>query len=74
MNLPFFTDPKQSDDAPAVMKLLLVWVSTITGMTVTEWAAVFAIVYTLLQIYVLVRDKIVAPRRAVARASQIDER
>lgn len=39
-------------------KLLVVWVSTITGMTVTEWAALFACIYTLLQIYVLLRDKV----------------
>jgi len=45
-----------------MVKMFVVWVSTITGMTITEWAAVFAIVYTLLQTYVLVRDKIVRKR------------
>lgn len=51
----------QSNDTDltvAAGKMLVVWVSTITGMTLTEWAAVFAIIYTLLQIYILVRDKI----------------
>lgn len=45
------------DNQTALGKLAVVWVSTITGMTVTEWAALFAIIYTLLQIVVLVRDK-----------------
>lgn len=46
-------------DGPAVMgKLIVVWVSTITGLSISEWAAIFAIVYTILQCYVLIRDKI----------------
>ena len=49
---------QDTDVQTAAGKLLLVWVTTITGLTVTEWAALFAIVYTLLQIFVLVRDKI----------------
>lgn len=52
------TTPQDSDVQTAVGKLLVVWITTITGLTVTEWAALFAIVYTLLQIFVLVRDKI----------------
>jgi hypothetical protein len=39
-------------------KLLIVWVSTISGLTITEWAALFAVIYTALQIVVLVRDKL----------------
>ena len=50
---------KDHETQTMVGKMLVVWISTITGMTVTEWAAVFAIVYTLLQTYVLIRDKIV---------------
>jgi hypothetical protein len=45
------------DDQSILGKLTVVWVATITGMTVTDWAALFAIVYTFLQIVVLVRDK-----------------
>lgn len=49
--------------ATAIGKLLVVWVSTITGLTITEWAAFFAIVYTLLQIVVLVREKLLPKRK-----------
>ncbi len=46
-------------DYPSVMgKLIVVWISTITGLTLSEWAALFAVVYTILQIYILIRDKI----------------
>lgn len=49
----------QQDHSTTIGKLLIVWISTITGMTLTEWAALFAVIYTLLQIIVLVRDKFI---------------
>ena len=49
---------QHADVHTAVGKLLVVWITTLMGMTITEWAALFAILYTLLQIYILVRDKI----------------
>ncbi len=48
----------EQDTQTAIGKGLVVWVSTITGMAVADWAALFAIVYTLLQTYVLIRDKL----------------
>lgn len=39
-------------------KLVIVWISTITGLEISEWAALFALVYTAMQIYILVRDKL----------------
>lgn len=48
----------ESDYPSIAGKMLIVWVSTITGITITEWAALFAILYTLLQIFILIRDKI----------------
>lgn len=52
----------ESDSHWVVVKLAIAWLSTIAGLKLTEWAAVFAIVYTILQIYVLVRDKILRDR------------
>lgn len=51
--------PHDTDVQAAAGKLLIAWVSTIVGMELTQWAALFAIIYTVLQIYILVRDKIV---------------
>lgn len=52
-----------SSDSTIFLKLMTVWLSTIAGWTITQWAAVFACVYTVLQIVVLVRDKFIRDRK-----------
>lgn len=49
-----------ADSGPALLKLLLAWALTILGnITLQQVATALAIVYTAIQIYILVRDKIV---------------
>lgn len=49
-----------ADSGPALLKLLLAWALTILGnITLQQVATTLAIVYTAIQIYILVRDKIV---------------
>lgn len=57
------TSHDPTDVQTAAFKLLVAWATTIAGMELTHWAALFAIVYTVLQIYVLVRDKIIRDRK-----------
>lgn len=46
-----------------LFKLTLVWSAVFAGWTVTHWAALAALVYTVLQIVVLVRDKFIRDRK-----------
>lgn len=49
-----------TDIGPAIWKVLVAWGLTIFGnVTLQQVATFLAIVYTLIQIYILVRDKIV---------------
>lgn len=49
-----------TDAAPALYKLIVAWALTLFGnITLQQVATALAIVYTAIQIYILVRDKIV---------------
>ena len=51
----------QTDTGAAVFKLFVAWCLTVfSNITLQHVATFCAIVYTLLQIYILVRDKIVS--------------
>jgi hypothetical protein len=39
------------------MKIIAAWAGVIAGWQITHWAALAALIYTVLQIIVLVRDK-----------------
>jgi hypothetical protein len=46
------------------MRLFLVWIATVAGsITLQEWMIVITIVYTLLQVFILLRDKVFKRRR-----------
>lgn len=55
---------QHSDTAPAMLKILIAWLGTAWG-AITMQDVVFALtaVYTVIQIYILVRDKIVRHRK-----------
>lgn len=71
----------QHEDHPvmnAVGKIIAVWIAALGSMTLAQWASIIgilsglaAITYTLLQMYVLWRDKIVRyrPPGSATRAS-----
>jgi hypothetical protein len=46
-----------NDSQAAAGKMMAVWLSTMAGMSIADWAALCAVVYTALQILVLLRDK-----------------
>ena len=42
----------------AVAKVFAVWLAYLTGLSLGQWFQLAGLVFTLLQIYVLVRDKL----------------
>lgn len=64
------------DDAMAAAKVSIAWLlakwDTITSVSSAEIAQYLAIVYTLVSLYVLVRDKIVRRRERIRVAKESD--
>lgn len=52
-----------STDNTTIFKLIAVWAGVVAGWSITHWAALAALVYTVLQIVVLVRDKFIRDRK-----------
>lgn len=52
-----------ADTAPALFKIVVAWALTIFGnVTLQQVATLLAIIYTSIQIYILIRDKIIRDR------------
>jgi hypothetical protein len=43
----------------AMIRVAIAWIGAIAGITISQWAAVAALVYSCLQIYITVRDKLI---------------
>jgi hypothetical protein len=52
-----------TDTQHVVARILIAWAGAIIGMTVSQWAALAALIYTCLQIYITMRDKIFNRRK-----------
>lgn len=49
---------------PPIMKLAVAWVATITSsVTLQDVMIIFTIIYTVLQVYLLLRDKVFKKRK-----------
>lgn len=57
-NLPTPTPESTPEAGPVMLKVALVWLATVTGLTLSEWATVLAIAYTLLQLVITLRDRV----------------
>lgn len=52
------TPDTATDTGPVLLKVALVWIATVTGLTLSEWATVVALLYTALQLWVTLRDRV----------------